>query len=169
MSDFISLTCPKCGAKLQVKNGIDQFACEHCGTEHIVKREGGTISIAPIVEQLQSVNKGVDKTASELAIKRLRDEINEIKNSMPTKQEGCLSKACFYLSGLLGLYGFFMLLSGGEGAISGFIPAAVLFAIGVWMINIEIKNRESEMKPYWDAVEKRQKEIEQHMKILKLD
>lgn len=170
MSDFISLTCPKCGAKLQVENGVEQFACAHCGTEHLVKRGGGTISIAPIVEQLQSVNKGVDKTASELAIKRLRDEIREIKASMPTEKEGCLSKVGYPLAGFGLLVGIGGLMTGDGGTILGAIlSAAAMIAIGVWMTIMEDKNHESKMKPYWDAVEKRQSEIEQHMKVLKLD
>ena len=170
MSDFISLTCPSCGAKLQVENGMDQVACAHCGTEHLVKRGGGTISIAPIVEQLQSVNKGVDKTASELAIKRLRDEISEIKARMPTEEEGCLSKVGLGLISFGVLVFIGGLMTGDGGTILGAIlSAAAMIAIGVWMGNIETKNHESEMEPYWVAVQKRQNEIEQHMKILKLD
>ena len=79
MPDFISLTCPSCGSKLQITEGIERFTCSSCGNEHIIKRGGGIVSIAPVVEGLKEVKSGVDKTASELAIARLKDEIRELK------------------------------------------------------------------------------------------
>ena len=47
---------------------------------HGVRREswGGVISLSPVVEGLKRVEKGVDKTASELAIARLRQDIDEL-------------------------------------------------------------------------------------------
>ncbi|MCX6055878.1 MAG: zinc ribbon domain-containing protein [Chloroflexi bacterium] len=74
MSIFVTLTCPSCGAKLQIGNELERFACAHCGNEHMVKREGGLISIIPILEHLQKVELSVDKTASELAIQRIKEE-----------------------------------------------------------------------------------------------
>lgn len=79
MSDYVSLTCPSCGGKLQVSTTIDRFACAYCGNEHIVKRGEGIIFLQPVVEGLQKVQSGVDKTASELAIKRLLEEIVALK------------------------------------------------------------------------------------------
>jgi len=75
MPDFITLTCPSCGGKLQVTQDIDRFACSFCGTEHIVRRSGGIVALTPVEETLIHVKTGVDKTASELAIRRLREEI----------------------------------------------------------------------------------------------
>src|SRR5579859_1760065 len=75
MPDFITLSCPTCGGKLQLTNDIERFACAHCGNEHIVRRGGGIVSLAPVVDGLNRVQAGIDKTASELAIGRLRQEI----------------------------------------------------------------------------------------------
>lgn len=75
MSDFVSLTCPSCGGKLQITKDIDRFACGYCGNEHVVKRAGGIISIAPLVEKLTDVQVSLDKTGAELAINRLKEEI----------------------------------------------------------------------------------------------
>ena len=79
MADVFSLTCPSCGGKLQITKDIERFACEHCGNEHIVKRSGGVLSLAPVVEGLRKVRVGVDKTASELAIRRLSEEIQQLQ------------------------------------------------------------------------------------------
>jgi ribosomal protein S27E len=79
MSEFITLSCPSCGARLQVTQDLERFACSNCGNEHIVKRTGGTVSLAPVVAQLSRVQAGVDKTAAELAIARLQGEIHALE------------------------------------------------------------------------------------------
>jgi len=79
MKDFVILTCPSCGGKLQITSDIERFVCANCGNEHLVQRSGGIISLVPLVAELRKVRDGVDKTASELAIKRLREEISVLE------------------------------------------------------------------------------------------
>jgi hypothetical protein len=43
VADFITLSCPSCGHKLQINEDIDRFACAACGNEHIVNRSGGDV------------------------------------------------------------------------------------------------------------------------------
>ena len=75
MADFVTLSCPSCGGKLEITNDVERFACAHCGREHLVKRSGGMVSLSPVVDALNRVGVGVDKTAAELAIVRLQKEI----------------------------------------------------------------------------------------------
>ena len=75
MSEFITLTCPSCGGKLESTQDIDRFVCSHCGKEHLVKRRRGVVSLLHRVE----VEVGVDKTATELAIVQLQKEIGELQ------------------------------------------------------------------------------------------
>ena len=75
MVNKISLTCPSCGGRLSVTLDIERFVCAHCGNEHIVERGDGIITLQPVVEGLKDVQHGVDRTASELALKRLQGEI----------------------------------------------------------------------------------------------
>ena len=82
MSDFVTLSCPSCGGKLQITNDIERFACGYCGKEHIVKRGGGIVTLSPVVDGLKRIQAGTDKTASELAILRLGSEITEIEKSI---------------------------------------------------------------------------------------
>lgn len=35
--EFISCTCPNCGANLEIENGIDTFYCQHCGYKIILE------------------------------------------------------------------------------------------------------------------------------------
>jgi primosomal protein N' len=86
MSDFITLSCPPCGGKLEITQDIERFACSHCGGEHVVRRGGGIVSLAPIVAGLKQVQVGVDKTASELAIQRLTGEILELQQALATAE-----------------------------------------------------------------------------------
>jgi Flp pilus assembly protein TadB len=79
MADFVTLSCPNCGGKLQVTPDLERFACAYCGHEHVVRRGGGIVSLSPVVEGLQQVRAGVDKTSSELAIRRLREEISALE------------------------------------------------------------------------------------------
>ena len=78
MPEFITLSCPSCGGKLKITNDIDRFACAHCGTEYIVNRGEGIVSLSPVIEEIKRVRKATDLTATELAIARLEREIDEL-------------------------------------------------------------------------------------------
>lgn len=78
MTDYITLSCPSCGGKLEITQDIERFACAHCGQEHIVKRGGGIVSLSPLVEGLKKVGIGVDKTAAELALERIPKELEAL-------------------------------------------------------------------------------------------
>jgi hypothetical protein len=77
--DLFALTCPSCGGKLQITPDIDRFSCGHCGNEHVVKRSGGAITVEPVLQALGEIRIGTDKTASELAMKRLTEELSRMQ------------------------------------------------------------------------------------------
>ncbi len=81
MPDFITLTCPTCGGKLQITPDIERFACTHCGNEHLVRRTAGVVALAPVVDSMDALRRATDRTASELAIRRTRDEIAELEKA----------------------------------------------------------------------------------------
>ena len=85
--DFIRLSCPSCSAKLKVTADMDRFACLHCGTEVLVKRGEGTISLFPVVEAIRGVQRGVDMIAAELTIARLRDDLRELNTQFNSESE----------------------------------------------------------------------------------
>ena len=82
MSDFIVLACPSCAGNLCVTSDLERFACSHCGREHLVKRGGGHISLIPFVQQLDRIGGGVDRQAAELAIRRLREDRQEVNKQI---------------------------------------------------------------------------------------
>jgi hypothetical protein len=79
MGDFVTLTCPTCGGKLQITPDIDRFACAHCGNEHLVKRSEGVIAIQPLAESLTGLKRAADRTASEMAIRRLTEDLTQLQ------------------------------------------------------------------------------------------
>lgn len=84
VANLITLTCPTCGAKLKLKDGIHLLVCASCGNEHMVHRDGGAIYLAPIAQDVKHIRVGVDKTAAELAIPRLRKEIEALDERITT-------------------------------------------------------------------------------------
>lgn len=74
----ISLRCASCGASLSIGPDMDQFACGYCGATQIVERSGGTVSLKIIEQAISRVQIGTDKTAAELALKRLDQELQQI-------------------------------------------------------------------------------------------
>jgi hypothetical protein len=87
MAAFVTLTCPSCGGKLQITPDLDRFACAHCGNEHIVRRSGGVISLAPLTQEIRQIRTGVDKTAAELAVARLTKEIADLECGIEQLEE----------------------------------------------------------------------------------
>jgi DNA-directed RNA polymerase subunit RPC12/RpoP len=71
---IFSLKCASCSAPLQIKPEVKDFLCAYCGVAQIVDRSGGTISLNLVAETLGRVERGTDKTASELALVRLNKE-----------------------------------------------------------------------------------------------
>lgn len=75
VAQTVRLTCPGCGAKIEVTEDLSRFACAYCGNEVLVNRAGGAVSLIPVLEKVQD---GTSKTASELAIVRLTGEIDKL-------------------------------------------------------------------------------------------
>jgi hypothetical protein len=95
MNDFVTLSCPSCGGKLQISGDINRFTCASCGNEHIVNRSGGVISVSPVVNELKKINSSVGSTAAELAIVRIDKEIlNLQKKIQEVKVSGSGCKGC---------------------------------------------------------------------------
>jgi len=81
MPEFVTLSCPSCGGKLKITPDIDRFACTNCGNEHLVLRSEGVVALKPLQESLTGLARATDRTASEMAINRLRVEITDLEAS----------------------------------------------------------------------------------------
>jgi ribosomal protein S27AE len=71
----LTLNCTNCGASLDVSEDMERFACGYCGTQQVVERRGGTVALKPLTDAIRLVQTGTDKTAAELALKRMGEEL----------------------------------------------------------------------------------------------
>jgi DNA-directed RNA polymerase subunit RPC12/RpoP len=92
-SDFITLSCPNCGGKLEITPETDRFSCKFCGMEHLVKHTGNAISLAPVLDGLKRVEgkfdqvlSGSDRLAAEQTIQRLKSEIADLEKKVTEKE-----------------------------------------------------------------------------------
>ena len=58
---------------------MDVFACGYCGNQQMVERKGGTVALKRVVDAIQRVQTGTDKTAAELALRRLGEELDAVR------------------------------------------------------------------------------------------
>ena len=72
---IVSLKCTGCGASLDITPDLEVFTCTYCGARQMVRRGGGTVSLKPLEEAISRVQQGTDRTASELAVRRLREDL----------------------------------------------------------------------------------------------
>jgi ribosomal protein S27AE len=165
MADFINLTCPSCGAKLQITNDIDRFSCSHCGNEQIVKRAGGIITLAPVIEEIKGVRHAADKTSSELAIVRLKKEIDElIKEKYSIGPDGLVVFVLFIIGIVLlgvGISSF----SEGE-VIVGFVFIGIII-LGVFIYVKFTSDANKKKETITLKIQEKLEELEKHKEIVK--
>jgi len=88
---LVALKCPNCAGSLNIRPDMLAFACGYCGANVVVKREGGTISLG-LEAAIAKVQRGTDKTAAELAIKRLVQEIGQLKERKEDEETGLANR-----------------------------------------------------------------------------
>ena len=142
-----ALRCSGCGASLQIGFEIEHFTCAHCGTPQVVERSGGIVHLRKVAESIVQVQRGTDKTAAELALKRLPGEIKELEerrinvysryeNKIRLRRENLLYSsgaiAFMILIGSLFVVGFLGNAIFGSGVITGTgILLSLVTAVGV--------------------------------------
>ena len=148
---IISLKCANCGAKLEIDEKMDRFSCAYCGIEQYVERRGGTVSLR-LVDAIRKVQAGTDKTAAELALRRLDEELKQatkelakVKNDISTKKSsGCVGIGCLSLIALLFAPAVF---SGEAGLITVFFILAIIGIISIiWNMLYSSQDEESNKK-----------------------
>ena len=80
----VRLTCNGCGADLDISEDIDRFACSYCGTQHLVERKGGIVTLKSLLDKVGKVHLETTKAAAELAIVRLEKEIAKLNEEKTT-------------------------------------------------------------------------------------
>jgi DNA-directed RNA polymerase subunit RPC12/RpoP len=77
----IAMKCPNCGGKLDIYPEMSSFSCGYCGSSIQTQRRGGTVSLA-LEDVAMAIQKGTDKTAAELALRRLPGELSQKRDEL---------------------------------------------------------------------------------------
>ena len=84
---IIEMKCPSCGGSLEISSGMDRFACGYCGASLAAVRQGGTVSLGFVSDAIAKVQIGTDRTAAELSLRRLSEELLALKNERISQLE----------------------------------------------------------------------------------
>jgi len=97
MSDvkLVTLKCPNCGGNLSIGISTETFACEYCGANVAVSRDGNTASLHLLSDGLARIQRGTDKAAAELAIRRLTEEVRVARKERSACESARQSNAQF--------------------------------------------------------------------------
>jgi hypothetical protein len=127
---------------------------------------GGVVSLSPVVEGLKRVEKGVDKTASELAIARLQKDIDDLQSQLnylesKSDPEAILRGIGLIALGILISFLFWDML----GLILFSAIAGLLWIIwGIWSIN----GNKREKTDFMAKIEAKKAEITDHERVVNM-
>jgi predicted RNA-binding Zn-ribbon protein involved in translation (DUF1610 family) len=177
-SDFITLSCPNCGGKLNITADIDRFACQFCGHEHIVRRNGGMVSLEPVMQVMKSIDANIgmvgagvnrlgfssEKQVAEQTIARLKEEIEALVYEVNDTDNAMAGGGVVGgIMGGLGLVVFiFTLIKGWSLWI--LLPSGVFAVLGLLLLIV--LRKEDPAKPYREKVNEKQAEIEKLNKFI---
>jgi hypothetical protein len=186
--DFITLSCPNCGGKLNITADVERFACQFCGHEHIVRRNDGGVSLEPVIQMMGQINDNInsvgtgihrisgsaEKQASESAIVRLKEEIVAIQKKM--EQASVFTRNVWFAVLGAGGVAFFGWIAGyAEDGVSsslertfntlGGIATAVtvLFLIAAISCSVSDNKRDKEQQ---EVIRRKQEELSYHYKVV---
>lgn len=153
----VTLSCANCVAPLTIKPETDVFACAYCGTQQKVERDGGVISLKRVEVAIKNVQRGTDRTASELALIRLDKEIAEAELARDLAVAAQIEKdesprsLRKNLSGVLLFFGW-VLLHGPFG-MHGLVAFVLALASSVAFFKLyDVPEREASLvRDRWDA------------------
>lgn len=177
----IALRCVSCGGKLEISPDMERFACGYCGTEQMVERRGGTVTLKGVEEAISRVQAGTDRTAAELALNRLSGELQSV-STQRSKLEAQMSQAenagcwpsaiaAFVLFAIGG--SLMPKTSGQQDAASSAIAVIFLvlaIVVGVWIFRAVGRNATQKVGPHLEAIRAKEhdlyQKIEKHRRIV---
>jgi hypothetical protein len=99
MPDIVTRLCPSCGEKVEFADDTQRLVCEHCGAEHVVRRSGTLVSLAPATAAEAQISPASDGAQPgvpppENELEKLRAEVARLRLERDIKGlEADLAKA----------------------------------------------------------------------------
>lgn len=124
MAGMVPFECPNCGAKVQVDSSRPTFSCKYCGSQHSVQVKGDTVNLGAYREaaaaqealresqraleaqreSLAEQRESLERNSAELAIRRLEDDLEDLKAErarVQRKRPSCCCGGCLLVPTLL--------------------------------------------------------------------
>lgn len=57
--ELVRMRCPTCERRLEVPTSAKFVACARCGSEYSIERHGGSITLAPYIDEVQQLNEQI--------------------------------------------------------------------------------------------------------------
>lgn len=73
--NLISLKCANCSAALEISDRLNRFICNYCGTEQLLQHDTDGYFFKRLEDRLESLEKAAEKGNIELALKRMREDL----------------------------------------------------------------------------------------------
>ena len=108
---------------------METFDCGYCGASQTVERSGGTVSLKLLTTAIRQVQTGTDKTAAELAIKRLTVEMQEIEQAIKNNRSNLFKTKSQIQQFYLFLWVFCCVLALFPAVLQGGLVGGFLFVI----------------------------------------
>lgn len=153
----VSLKCASCGAALQVTPDLDLFACRYCGVQQQVHHSGGTVALKLLEAVVQDVQKNTERAASELTVRRLREDVSKIEDEL-----GELEKKRNAAVTFTGMHGFYAVLLAILGMLTfwwvlmeeGILPALLVVCVFLGLLAYYGNQLSARKQAYFKAVER---------------
>lgn len=163
---FVPLSCQNCGGKLEVYEDMTRFACAHCGSEMIAEHRGSTVILKSVQDAIQKVQAGTDKTAAEVAIVRLRQEISEKDEEIQRAEteSQSISHGFLLTLALVAILGFVVTIDGTWMGTFLWIPAvgiALIYYSGNRSLRSKARRQAEQTRAERDALQLRLKSAQQ--------
>ena len=161
---YITLNCSNCGAKLDVYDDMERFACGKCGTVIEVQRRGGTVVLKSAAEASLQTQVRADSAAAGLDLLRLKEEAQLLSQQREAKlAQSAARKTWGYLAGIaLVVIGYFLVRFGfgfvmGLGVLlAGFITISAIRRNGKKVV-ADLRQLEAKIQMLNDRIEDREK------------
>ncbi|NMC86137.1 MAG: zinc-ribbon domain-containing protein [Anaerolineaceae bacterium] len=179
-SDFITLSCPNCGGKLQITPDIERFACQYCGYEHIVRRNGGIVSLEPVVRVMQNIDANInlvgvgvnrlgassEKQIAEQTIARLKTEIAELNKQTGSYYDA--AQIAMILGGILAFGGILLIVLAIMNAWSAwvYLVGLVLGGFGV-VLFVSVIKEPPHIKAQHELERQKSEELQRNYEIVR--
>lgn len=76
----VKLHCPHCGATLSVSESKGKsITCSFCGTSLTIQKSEGTFLLSELGDAMSRVQAGAERATAELALRRLSEELVELR------------------------------------------------------------------------------------------